>query len=1385
MKILLDLQSTQTPNSRSRGVGRYSMSLAQAMATNCRDHDIHVALNSAFPDTIESLRAAFGPIIGDDNIHVWSTPRGVDERSTSNQWKIGAGEIIREAYIARLRPDIVHVFNAFEGFIDDSLFSIDKFGIGAPTSATLYDLIPLIYGDVYRTNPKYNRWYQKNLDNLKRAQLILAISESSRREGIEWLNLQEEWVVSTPAAADAVFKPLTLSPDKIEMLRRRFGLDRPFIMNSGGGDSRKNLSALVAAYGQLPEYLRKQYQLAIVSALASAEVAALSALATQYNLSKNDVVFTGFVSDEDMVALYGLSTVFVFPSLHEGFGLPVLEAMQCGAPVIGSNCSSLPEVIGRTDALFNPRDEADISAKIFQVLNDSHFRQNLSDHGLARARQYDWGSSARIALDALERLHASRAKSSEARVPLSGPLARPTLAYVSPLPPIRSGIADYSAELLTELTRHYKIDVIVDQGTIEDTWINANCGVKDIEWFKSNGSSYDRVLYHFGNNQYHVHMFDLLERHPGVVVLHDFFISGIIGHMEWHYGYPGFFIRTLWESHGYEAIRAFREKKNVGELTWDYPLSRNVIEQAVGVIVHSEYSRGLARKYYNPELLAQLARVPFPRKIPIEKNRKGARQQLGLKDDDFVICSFGFMGETKRNLCNLEAWLASALAKDAKCHLVFVGQNDPGPYGQRILKTIHDSGAVSPINITGFVTPELYKAYLEAADVAVQLRANSRGETSAAIHDCLAYAIPTVINLHGSSCEVPTDCAFQLPDLFTNDELRDALERMRSDQSFCSQLGENGHRHIRQQHNPRVVADLYKSTIEDFFLSDTRAIQKQLGKSLRSVNVPEDESADWLCLAECIAVNHPVPGRERRLFVDVTELARNDAKTGIQRVVRSIVSQLLAAPPAGYRVEPVYSSKEHGYLYACRFTAQLLGFPPDGLRDVPVEVQAGDKFLGLDYVPHSISHTLEQLRQWRSIGVEINYVLYDILAIRHPEWFYPGAYDLSSNWIEAATKVADGIVCISKTVANDLIAWLGGGTLSQRIRPLRIGWWHLGSDISASLPSSGRAQNTEKIIARLSNMQMIMMVGTLEPRKGHLQVLEAFEVLWGKGIADCLVIVGKVGWMIEGLVNRIRKHPELGHRLFWFESASDDMLIKLYEEADGIVMASQGEGFGLPLVEAAQHGKPILARDLPVFREISGDAVRFFSGESAGSLAIVIDSWLAELRNGTAPNSASIKLLSWEQSTQRLLDIVVDNKSWHACLNASPRVSFGGGDGRFHTQVGVRRNLEMETTGRPGYLLYGPYMPLSPGRYLVNVSGRFVSGGSAKATIDAAICTGSEVLGTALLERSSDASSLDVTSSFTFELKNNCSDFEVRILVSENTNLIVSNIEINPIKDLH
>ncbi|MTI64698.1 glycosyltransferase [Methylophaga sp.] len=1231
MRIVIDMQGAQASN-KNRGIGRYSLALAKAIVHNRNNHEVLLALNGIFEDTIEFIRAEFYGLLPQENIRVWNMPAGVSYNKP-NVSKRKSAEMAREAFLAGLKPDLIHVTSLFEGLGDDAVTSIGAFTRNIPTSVTLYDLIPYIYQKPYLENSVVRPWYLEKIDHLRRADLWLAISESSRQEGIEHLALSDEFSVNVSTDADSQFSAVELTDEQGLIIRNKYQLDRPFVMYTGGIDHRKNIEGLIRAYAQTPEVIRDAHQLAIVCSIQPEMEKRLLDLVFEQGLNKTDVVFTDYVPEEDLIQLYNLCSLFVFPSWHEGFGLPALEAIRCGALVIGANTSSLPEVIGLDEALFDPHSNDSMARMIEKGLTDTAFRQRLSSHLKQQSELFSWDETGKRAIKAMESLYEK-----EQGVASKVNLTKPKMAYVSPLPPEKSGIADYSAELLPALAEFYDIDVIVNQQVVSSEWINKNCSIRDVDWLINNSGMYDRVVYHLGNSTFHEHMFGLLQQIPGVVVLHDFYLSGIIAHMDVHGSEPGLWNRSLYHGHGYKSVKERFEAKDTADIVWKYPCSLDVIQQSLGMIAHSPASLDFAKQWYSCDT-SEWRVIPLVREPNITPDITQARERLGFAEDDFLVCAFGVMGPTKLNQELLDAWLMSQLVKDRQCHLIFVGENHPGDYGKKLLATIKKNNLQNRVHIAGWTSPDTFRDYLISADLAVQLRTLSRGETSAAVLDCMNHSLATIVNANGSMAYLDDNAVCKLPDEFSVEQLTQSLEYLRNNDDERHRLGVNARRLVLTQHTPEKCADKYHQAIEAFYSRTSahpHSLIKALGVNLDK-SITSSELAEW---AAYIARNHPVKDKAKQLFVDVSELVKQDAKSGIQRVVRSILKHWFESPPEGYRVEPVYASEHQGYRYARRFTLQFLGCPAEALHDEPIDYATGDLFIGLDLHPQVQVSQRSFYQELRRAGVKVVFTVYDLLCVNMPQFFAPGAKEGFERWLEVVAE-NDGAVCISKSVSDELADWLSEQKLS-RLRPFKIDWFHLGADVNNSLPTKGLPENAGQVLSELQERESFLMVGTIEPRKGHAQVLDAFDLLWSEGKQLNLVIVGKQGWMVEDLVSRFRSHPELNKRLYWLDGISDEYLEKVYAASNCLIAASYGEGFGLPLIEAAQHKLPIIAREIPVFREVAVEHAFYFQGFDAKSLAGSIKQWLALYQERQNPFSEEMAWLRWKDSSAAMLQKVIN-----------------------------------------------------------------------------------------------------------------------------------------------
>ncbi len=829
------------------------------------------------------------------------------------------------------------------------------------------------------------------------------------------------------------------------------------------------------------------------------------------------------------------------------------------------------------------------------------------------------------------------------------PVGKPRLAFVSPLPPEHTGIADYSAELLPALAAHYRIDVIANQPQVDPLQPAGAYPIHDAAWLREHADDFDAVLYHIGNSAYHDWMVALLDEVPGIVVLHDFYLSGLIWSLEQLPEHRGVKLRELQYSHGYLALKECLDGADGAQIAYRYPFNRSIIESTTGIIVHGDVSIRLARQWYGPQAGANWHTIPLLRAPAELLEKHSIRQRLQLPAEAFIVCSFGQLGETKLNHRLLQAWLASTLAQSPDSYLIFVGELGQSPYAQELRAAIAKSGLQDRIRITGRVDAEHYRLYLGAADLGVQLRALSRGETSAAVLDCMNHCLPTIVNANGSMADLDADSVYHIADDFTDEALTSALQTLADDTAKRLALGQRGRAIIEQRHAPEYCAALYQQAISQVLAEQQASRQQQL-RAIGKLPQPLHENT-LLAVAEQLMPSQPVSLHQPCLYIDITATAQSDRRTGIERVARALTLALLQAPPVGYRVEPVYLTHQGGrwhYRQANAYTCRMLGIEAV-VPDRGIACRAGDRIIALDYsgealVRASQSGLYEHLREQ---GVSCHLLLHDLLPVTRPELFPAQSHQHFGRWLEQAIAL-DGVVCVTRTVSEELRAWLRQER-PARADTLAIGYSHHGADLAGSAPTLGLPANAEQLFGEIAARPSVLMVGTLEPRKGYLQAVQAFSELWQQGGDINLLIVGREGWTdlpdsqrrdIPELMQLLRHHPELGKRLHWFDGVSDEFLERLYAEADGLLAASEDEGFGLPLIEAAQKGLPILARDIPVFREVAGEHACFFRAQQPCELAQAIDAWQ---RSGFTPASSGMPWLTWQESAHTLQRIILQH----------------------------------------------------------------------------------------------------------------------------------------------
>lgn len=843
MRIVIDMQGALTHGSRSRGIGRYTLDLVSAMV-RLRGESVHLSMNNNFH--AQALRA-WNDIVGHNSSltrSAYRTPTLTNYYETSKSTRRKVSESIVRRHVAGLFPDVLLFSSLFEAAPPDYR-PIDLKQFPARVSAViLYDLIPLIFESEYLPGAQQREWYFDAIESLKTADLLLAISECAKRDAVQLLKVPPERIVVISAAANSKFMPIDSNSADTSALKARLGLSRDFVMYVAGADARKNLRGIIDVVATLPYKSRRKLQILLVTNADAAYRASLTELTYSLGLSSDTLVIVNEVSDVDLVLLLNISRALVFPSLYEGFGLPVLEAMQCGTPVVVARTSSLSEIVNRSDLLYDPTKPEEGGHILCRLLSDVDFRSNVSRWGVERAGTFSWDATARLALRALDDAMA-RAKT--------------------------------TAEIVT-------------------------CN----------------------------------------------------------------------------------------------------------------------------ELL----------------DLDGARREIA-------------------DLLRL------APAEDA--------------------------------SIGSFV-----------ADLLFSLQSFREGQ--------------------------------------------------------------------------------------------------------------------------------------HRLLIDATQCAQSDTWTGIQRVVRKLTAAFYrggadeaAFVPVAVRLGGMKPVAAMGHV-AVALGSRNVATPYE------VEIRRGDDLFMLDSTWSEYETCKTQFDRIRAVQGRVFTCIYDLIPELHPEVCGEGMPQAHARWLSAAAVESDGLICISRAVADELLAYILDHHLPYR-RGLHIGWFHCGSDIDEF--HGVRSVRDDVRAAFRGEEPTFLAVATLEPRKCHALAIDAFDLLWERGVAARLVFIGAQGWKIEALIKRIRMHPEHEKRLFWFDGASDNDVSYAYKSATAIVSMSLAEGFGLPLAEAARLNKPVICSDIPVFREVGGEGAVYFTPLDTASMAQTVEDWLGG-RLKTDPTKVS--RTSWMQAARRIREIIYDG-DWYMTLS--------------------------------------------------------------------------------------------------------------------------------------
>jgi len=277
-----------------------------------------------------------------------------------------------------------------------------------------------------------------------------------------------------------------------------------------------------------------------------------------------------------------------------------------------------------------------------------------------------------------------------------------------------------------------------------------------------------------------------------------------------------------------------------------------------------------------------------------------------------------------------------------------------------------------------------------------------------------------------------------------------------------------------------------------------------------------------------------------------------------------------------------------------------------------------------------LNNNYKQLNNLKKKNVKIVVLIYDIIPIIYPKYFTIDLIISQKDWFQKAVKYIDGYIAISNTVKNEVYVYIKNNLLPD-IQKQKFDYFYLGANLSTKYEENDVAQTFKNYF---KNENTYVTVSTIEPRKNHAFVLDAFDVLWSNNENFTYIIIGRIGWDTEELIKRIKSHKEYGKKLFLLDNVEDNELIYAYKNAKALIFASFAEGFGLPIIESLFYKLPVIASDIPIHKEIGDDKILYFDLSDIGSLVSIIKT----------QNTKSVENFAWQDWHQSTKDLILKSR---------------------------------------------------------------------------------------------------------------------------------------------
>ncbi len=787
MNILIDGQTLQTPEV-DRGIGVYFKNVLNNMVKRSYVHNWYITvsdkacLQALDPWVAQRLHPVVDPAFAP------GTDYGRTDEYTAAMERVVA------------RKDI-HIFWCPNPLMVNVLF-LNR-ALNCRIFATLYDLIPAIM-PVPEWSEAVRAEYQRRLDYLRVTDMeLLCISEATKADFENHIRPRDGLHVTLLAADENKFyRPRTTAGVQ----------KKPRIVFTGGFDYRKNMNGALQAFARAckkdrGDRLVQNAEFYLVCSAGEEKKKEFYKYAKKLKIGGR-VHLTGFIPDEELAALYQTCDVFFFPSLYEGFGLPILEAMLGGAYVLSANNSSLPEICGEHALLCDANDVNDMADKLAQALRAAE-QESVAEKNARQeyARRFSWDRTAAETLALFTEDHKKREKRK--------------IALATPWPTQKTGIANFVYKMIPYLVRYFDVDIFVDEQApaTEEGLLPYDQGeMFPLDSLEARYHNYDKVIYEFGNSSdFHTEIYRKLKELGGIAEIHDHILHPFL--------YRSFFLtqdyetyrEALTDGYGHEGEAHYQDVLNkvTAPDIEKYPMCHSVANISEAAIVHNHWSYD----QINDTAVRIIPHAAFDKEVmaeDVKQQRLSHLKDLISYNGEVIIGFLGFVNPNKRPMVLLSA-VKKLLMEGYKVKLVFWGNCDLIELEEAIIEQdMSDS-----VFISGYLDKASYEAALEMSDIIVNLRYPSMGESSGTLCEAFKYGKPVIVSDVNQYREYPDSVCWKVPvDKYEADMLAAMLRYLVDDPAVRDTLGGNAKAYAESVLAPDEIAKMYWDVVDDAIRAD-------------------------------------------------------------------------------------------------------------------------------------------------------------------------------------------------------------------------------------------------------------------------------------------------------------------------------------------------------------------------------------------------------------------------------------------------------------------------------------------------------------------------------------------------------------------------------------